>query len=246
MRKFLFIGTLLAILLMTACGAKETEVTVIEEGVTDVPSIVETEPESEEVEVEAETPVTEEAPQEVFVGFETYNSARIVTYMESYGVKSEMVQIFDGDFSRMEMISDEGTVVFITNPELQQSYMIQVEEKTAIIMPFGDDDSDDPFMVEAEVYEAFDDEASIYDIYENIEVTTFRGEPVYYVEEEDTYGLVKIWISRRFGYPIRTEYWEEGVLVMFSEATIVSPYQADRSLFELPDDYEIISFPWGN
>lgn len=229
MRKIFLSSIIALMLIVVGCSSKET--TVIDDSKDTTSTEI-----AEKNEVVEPKENTENSTENK--SFEKITTAKIVTISKGSQLNTEMTQIFDGEFSRMEVKTEYGDTIFIVNPELEKIFLLQPKEKTGMIMPY-DDENKDSMMLEMAPMDFFTNETEIYELYSGakIEKTKLDNEEVYYIEQEAEGAVVKVWISKKHGYPLKTEIIENGVVTITTESKVTVPFKTEKSMFEVPSDY---------
>ena len=144
--------------------------------------------------------------------------------------------------SRFESKSPESDdiAIIITNEDEGVSYIYTPSQNMALKMPFdkeeitGDLDSDENIDF-IENFKMLSDD-------ENISVSegTFEGEPVQIISGDIKEDNSIIWISKKTGFPVKSEYYEDGKLEAVTLFKNFNNTNIDPSMFKIPDGVNIM------
>lgn len=247
MKRILMVVFLLLMLLMTACSSEST-------GAGEATSTNEATSSSETANTSGAAETSDTSNDEsTEITFTNADQLKIVsTYdMKQSGVSQTMTSTYyiAGNNTKIEGEASGMTYSLIYNDDEKTTYMVNDADKTVLIMGSGEASGYDSFgsmlgdNMDEESYGSLDEIASIFGDYE---ITTYEGVPAIYVETsgdnmgDSDDGMLKLWISQDYGYPIHSELYSGGEVVMVMDATITDDFEMTDDFFMPPSDYSVL------
>lgn len=242
-KQIIFISLVLALVLaLAACG---------EESANETPEQVEA-PELED-EIVEEEPVVEVEEEDADKDDKALsNPFSNINDMSEYYYEVETiiedVSVFTSEFwvsgnmSRMEsMYPETGEhIIIIMDGNEGATYMYMPNEDMLMIMDYSSELSastpdEEGNMDYIQVMKDLADDESI-----TVEKGTFEGEPVQIISGDIMGNENIIWVSTKTGFPLKSEYYEDGELVSTSIFKGFNNKSIDQALFEIPEATEVM------
>ncbi len=130
-------------------------------------------------------------------------------------------------------------IIMIMDGEENTSYVYMVNEDMLMIMDYTTEQANlTPEEGEMDYIQAMKDIADDEDI--KIEKSNYEGEPVQIITGNIMGNENKIWISTKTGFPLKSEYYEEGNLSSVSLFKNFSNKPVDKSMFEKPEAGQVM------
>lgn len=239
MRKsIVFIILVLSLVLVLAgCGGKPTPAPV------DTPNI---DDDVVELPAEIEEDIKEEADKDIKNPFANLSNLDDYYYEMEIEVSGELIATskiwVSGKKSRFESKSPEKQelAIMIMDGDEKVSYMYMPTQNMAMRLPFDVDEySDDPDSDEnvdfIENFKTLSDDENI-----KIEDGNFEGQSVQIITASSEEDITKTWVSTKTGFPLKSEYYEDGNLESVTLFKNFSSKSNDPSLFKLPDGVQVM------
>lgn len=199
----------------------------------------------EEIEEEAEEEDTENSIKDIFSKIDNIDDYY-------YEVDSTIVDgpatttkiMVSNNKMRMEsyLAETDETFIMIVDGDEEVSYMYMPKDNTAIKMKY--DNSDLIENPDSQDYvELMKDLGDNEDV--NVENGTFNGESVKIITGEIMGNTNKIWVSNKTGFPLKSEFYEDGQLTITSLMKNFEEKSIDSSLFKIPEGVEIMDLTEG-
>lgn len=228
---------LLCILLISGCGKKTEPVLVNVPDQNEAEKAEEAKQEeekTEEAEKEEDSKILDAPP------FEKPQKMKFEMTMIQNGYESKITQYVDGYFIRAEVVTDEGNMVLISNPEERKNYVVNLVDQYVMVASFDDAaflDMGYNEMIADMTYGSVDE---LQAIYPSVKEDELNGEAVYYIEAVDELGTYRMWVSKKYGYPVKSEYVQNGEIIFTTTAKITTEVNIVPEMFIPPSNLEII------
>lgn len=149
---------------------------------------------------------------------------------------------FSGNKTRIDSISSETEQIstMIIDEDEKISYMYTPASNQAIKMNHDPSQLDDED--ESEINVDYIDSMKDMDDDGNVDVEngTFEGELVKIVTTEIEGNTNKVWVSKKTGFPLKSEFYTDGKLEMVSLLKNFNDKPIDPSVFTLPEGVQIV------
>lgn len=243
MRKHIFIISLIIIiaLALTGCGGEPaSDPPAQEESPAAENEVVEEVPEIEEEELVLEEEADTKNPLNSLGTMENYYY-EMETQVDGEVVATSKIWV-SGDNSRFESETPGNgeLAIVIMNSSEGVSYVYTPSQNMAFKMPidpedYSEDADSDENVDFIENFKMLSDDDSV-----SIEDGSFEGEPAQIITEDLGESNTIIWISKKTGFPLKTEFYVDGDLEAMTLFKDFNNDPIDQSIFTIPDGVQVM------